>query len=212
MFDKDLLDEFYEFDDHEEFSVKKEVKEAYFVFIREFVTLVSPHWKSHLKTIKNRDVAKFGEDLTPSDEVFTFWYLKYNYDKEKKNADIIKATSEKDFKEKEKKKVVRGRHQSKDYFSKYLDIHDDLVAHRKDTKAYEAWQKIFFDQHLSELKNKKPRRASRAYITERAAPHPEGYGLPPDKDPIGGDNGPPVVVSGTGPPFQPDQVGESQAV
>ena len=210
MFDKNLLDEFYKFEDSNDFEVKTEVKEAYFVFIKEFVTLVSPHWKSHLKCIKNRDLAKFGEDLTPSDEVFTFWFLKYNYDKEKRNADIIKATSEKLFKEKQKEQVVRGRHKSLEYYSEYLDIHEDLVKHRKNTRAYEEWQNIFFDQHLSELKKKSPRRTSRACIPERAAPHPEGYGLPPDNDPIVADTGPPVFVGGTGPSFNMDDVGESQ--
>ena len=100
--------------------------------------------------------------------------------------------------------------QTLNHFDDYINIFDKIEAHRVNANAFKYWQNIFFDQHLSELKKKSPRRTSRACIPERAAPHPEGYGLPPDNDPIVADTGPPVFVGGTGPSFNMDNVGESQ--
>ena len=144
MFDKSMFDEFYKFEYAEDFSVKEEVKKAYYEFIKKFCTLTSPTWREYLKLLDISKDGKYGEHLTPSDEVFTYWYLYYFYDEAVRNVEYMKEKDIelKDFpKKKPKDKGVK--HMSSQYITEHAKLYSKLEEHRRNKDAYKFWQNIF---------------------------------------------------------------------
>lgn len=150
MFDKKMFDEFYKFEPNDpNFTVDDKVKEAYTIFIGDFCPCVSKHWKNYLSILRLRQSATFVNKLTPSDEIYTYWWLTLNYDDEKSNVEYIIEHGEEDFKIKNKEEKTRGKHQVLQYQEYYVEVYLKIEDHRDDAKAWDYWQAIYFDTYLS---------------------------------------------------------------
>ena len=148
MFSYSMFEKFYEFNDDPNFSVDEEVKQAYFIFIKDFVSCVSPFWKKYLKTIRVRDAATFVNQITPSDEGYAIWYLTLNYEREHQVAVYSKTHSKPEIRQFEKENP-KGLNQTLNHFDDYVNIFDKIEAHRVNANAFQYWQNIFFDQYLT---------------------------------------------------------------
>ena len=113
-----LLDDFYTFSESESdpFDVSEEVKDAYFIFIKDFCPMVSSTWKKYLsKYCENRDTASFVLQSTRSDEAYSYWLIRCLYTKVQGDAQFIKANGMKKWMNKRKKGKI-GKHDSNDKF------------------------------------------------------------------------------------------------
>lgn len=169
MFKKEVMTRFYEYDSAPTFQVEEEIKKAYFVFIKDFCTCVSSYWTNYLDVVRVKHNATFDQNLTPSDEVYAFWWLSFNLDNEVKLF------------EKEEKEIVtkkqRGPHQSIDYQDDYARMYINLEKHRENSVAWKYWQSIFFDHYLHDLKTESVNRAVNERKHQIQIPCPSGYGL-----------------------------------
>jgi hypothetical protein len=152
MFDISLMDQFYQYDSHDNtFDVPDDVKNAYYIFINDFCTTVSSFWKHYLKNYcKESETATFDQRLTRSDEAYTFWLIKCLYDKCYQHAEYIKQHGIEKWNEKQKKSRKQGKHDSKAKIDDYIKMIKKLDAHRQNKEAYLYWENIFFDQHFGD--------------------------------------------------------------
>jgi hypothetical protein len=93
MFPKEYMDEFYKYEKNDvgvEFAASEDVKTAYFELITTFCPCVSIHWKNYLAMLREKSNATFDKQLTISDECYTIWFIKFNYEEEKKATEFIK--------------------------------------------------------------------------------------------------------------------------
>lgn len=159
MFDIKHLDGFYQFDslantNETPIDVSDETKKAYFVFINEFCVCISSSWKQYLKELCiNHDTASFVQHLTRSDEAYTYWLLSCLYKKCVADAKDVK-TEGWDKWNQDRKKGKAGKHDSTTKFDDYVTIYNKISALRENEKAYNFWQKIFFDHFFDKLDQK----------------------------------------------------------
>ena len=111
------MDEFYKFsetcatdantekDTTSPTDVPQDVKDAYFQLVVDFCSCVSPHWRDYIKILYSRDHATFNDQLTISDEAYTIWYIKFNYEIKKEEAEFIKKHGAQALKDKKKREA-----------------------------------------------------------------------------------------------------------
>jgi succinate dehydrogenase flavin-adding protein (antitoxin of CptAB toxin-antitoxin module) len=169
MFELEILDQFYEWkEDDENFDVSDEVKQAYYIFIKDICTLVSSFFNHYLKSLEDRNSATFVNNLTRSDEAFTYWLIKCQYNRCKDEAAILEQKGVQAW-EQERKKGKSGKHDSIARFDDYCDIFFKVKDIRENPKAYGFWQDIFFDvmfESQSKDKEKKTVSTKRQSRTE----------------------------------------------
>lgn len=170
MFKKEAMTKFYKYDPDGSFHVDSEVQTAYFVFIKDFCTCVSTYWSNYLNVLRVRANATFNLNLTPSDEVYAFWWLYFNLEIE---AEKLKAGNETDKSEKK----PRGPHQSIDFQDDYAKMYYELENHRENTNAWKYWQAIFFDQYLHSINMQSLSSSTSVRTHKIQIPRPSGYGL-----------------------------------
>ena len=108
MFPLDSICEFYTdgSNDNPNWTISEEIKEHYFIYIYDFCSFVSSHWKKYLKKVMQQNAAIFTKQLRTSDEAFTQWYIMVTYDEIQEQVNRFKAGKEveKDYSESECKK------------------------------------------------------------------------------------------------------------
>ena len=139
-------------DKHQRITEKQ--KDCYFYLIKEFCPCVSPVWKGYLRKIRMRDTATFKNNLTPSDEAYTIWFIKHNFESEKINATRISEVGYKKFKEEEKEKKISKPHKAKVHLGSYNVILKNVIKNRKHELFNKFLQDVFFDKYLNFLKSR----------------------------------------------------------
>lgn len=147
MIDVALLNEFYKYEDTPDFDVSDEVKEAYYSFIKEFCPMVSSHWKTYIsKNCKIRETATFLNQLTRSDEAFTFWLIQCLEPKAALDHQFIVANGMNSWKE--RKRGKGGKHDSNVKFEEFIKIYNKIDIIRSNQMGYNFWMNIFFDKYF----------------------------------------------------------------
>ncbi len=161
MFDASLLNNFYIYEDSvnqesgASFDVSNEVKTAYYKFIKDFCPMVSAHWKKYLyKECAHRETATYLNQLTRSDEAFSFWLIQCLVPKVAADHKFITENGIKKWTE-ERKRGKGGKHDSNVKFDEFLKIFNTIDMVRNNEKAYAFWMNIFFDQFFKEFKKRK---------------------------------------------------------
>ena len=155
MIDVSLLNEFWNYDDSEAFEVRDEVKSAYYIFIKDFCPLVSAHWRIYLgKLCKNRDTASFVNQLTKSDEAFTYWLIKCLIKKVEADIKFINEHGIQKWNS-VRKKGKGGKHDSNVRFDEFIKIFQKVDTLRNNEQAYKFWMDIFFNQFFKDYKQPK---------------------------------------------------------
>lgn len=156
MFDINFMQNFYLFEESKNeneppFAVSEDVKAAYYIFINDFCGNVSSVWKKYLKGgfCEYRDTASFVQKLTRSDEAYAYWLILCLYEKCEADAQFIKENSW-DKWNKSRKKGKAGKHNSLIKFDSYVEIYNKISVLRENEKAYDYWQKVFFDKFFNE--------------------------------------------------------------
>lgn len=160
MIDINLFDQFYLYEENGNcedglaFDVSEEVKNAYYVFIKDFCPMISSTWKKYLcKFCTSRDTATFLNQLTRSDEAYSYWLIQCLYKKAFTDYEIIKDQGLKKWNE-ERKKGKAGKHDSNVKFDEYVKIFKKIDILRDNDKAYLFWMNIFFDKFFKDYKVK----------------------------------------------------------
>ncbi len=157
MFDVSLLNDFYTFEEtsNEEFSVSEDVKKAYYIFIKDFCPIVSSYWRKYLcKLCQHRETATFAQQLTKSDEAFSFWLIRCLEPKVKSDTDFINTNGMSKWNE-VRKRGKGGKHDSNVKFDEYVNIFNKIDVLRSNQMAYAFWMNIFFDQFFKDYQKKK---------------------------------------------------------
>ena len=150
MFDISLLDQFYTFEcnknDGTPFDVTENVKEAYFIFVKDFCVNVSTVWKKYLKGFcQTRDTATFVQKLTKSDEAYAYWLYSCLFEKCVPDATVVEQHGWEKWNQ-DRKKGKAGKHDSVTKFDEYVLIYNKISALRENHDAYQFWQNIFFEK------------------------------------------------------------------
>jgi HD superfamily phosphohydrolase len=146
MFPKEHLDLFYSSG-----NISEDVKESYFTFICYICTKVSKNWDAYLKQqTLTKDTATIGTNLTPSDEAYALWRVKYWYDDIKKDSDKYQELNKNDeeykkWKKEQMKNPLTKRRQSVRYLHEYSSIHNKINEHRRNMNSKVLWDNIFWD-------------------------------------------------------------------
>ena len=149
MFDISLMEEFYKYDANIE--VSDDVKNAYFIFINDFCTMVSSYWKKYLRDhCDDREKATFQMQLTRSDEAFTYLVLICHYEKRVEDAKLIQQVGFQSWNE-DRLKGKSGKHEIQTNRDIYVTMFNKITQHRSNQAAYDYWCNIFFDKYF-ELK------------------------------------------------------------
>lgn len=158
MIDISVFNEFYTFKEQKEdgspFDVSDEVKHTYYIFIKDFCPMVSSHWKKYLsKLCKNRETASFVNQLTRSDEAFSYWLMVCLIKKVEADHKFINENGLKEWSEK-RKKGKGGKHDSNVRFDEFIKIFQKIDQLRNNERAYSFWMNIFFDQFFKDYQTK----------------------------------------------------------
>jgi hypothetical protein len=159
MIDINLFEKFYQFGESPTEGIEvtdsylsDDVKNAYFIFIKDFCPMVSSTWKKYLcKFCDNRGTATYFNQLTRSDEAYSYWLIQCLYSKAVADFEIIKTHGIKKWND-ERKKGKAGKHDSNVKFDEYVKIFKKIDALRNDSKAYSFWMDIFFDKFFDNYK------------------------------------------------------------
>lgn len=153
MFNVNLLHEFYKFEDNADFDVSEEVKIAYYIFIKDYCPMVSSHWKTYMyKRCKQRETATFLNQLTRSDEAFTFWLIQCLEPKAILDHKFILEHGMNSWK---RKRGRGGKHDSNVKFEEFIKTYNKIDMLRNNQKGYNFWMNIFFDQFFQNFGKKK---------------------------------------------------------
>ena len=154
MFNINIFNKFYEYDDEiEDFQVADDVKEAYFVFINDFCKLTSYAWSDYLKDLGDQSgAASFHNQLTTSDEAFTFWCIEMKSKGAEEDAKVILEKGHTEW-EQTRKKRKTGYHESKVYYQQYVDCYYRVQQARLNERKYKFWQQIFFGKLFEKQNN-----------------------------------------------------------
>jgi hypothetical protein len=149
MFDLKFLNSFREYKEGENVEIDSKLRNAWYSFISEFCRSVSYHWKRYLGKIGNRESATFDGNLSTSDEAFAMWVVHCKYDDAKKEAEEIKKMGLDKWKE-TREKNRHGPHDSKTNLRQYVEYYGTVKKFRKDQKADEVWQDMFFEDFFKD--------------------------------------------------------------
>jgi hypothetical protein len=161
IIDVSLFNQFYTYEESDNvedgstFDVSDEVKHAYFIFIKDFCPMVSSHWRKYINhKCLVRETATYLNQLTRSDEAFSYWLILCL---EPRVASDFKLISENGMKKwnDDRKKGKGGKHDSNVKFDEYIKIFNKIDMLRNNEKAYAFWMDIFFDQFFKEYQKKK---------------------------------------------------------
>ena len=156
MIDVSLFNQFYTFEDtinddgQSTFDVANEVKLAYYKFIKEFCPMVSTHWKKYLHgKCLLRETATYLNQLTRSDEAFSYWLILCLHPRVVADHKFITDHGLRKWTE-DRKKGKAGKHDSNVKFDEYIQIFQKVDLLRNNEKAYKFWMNLFFDQLFEE--------------------------------------------------------------
>jgi len=182
MFPKEHLHEFLKYKEEENWDVDENVKESYYIFIYDFMRILCPTFKEHLKNLMKSPDEKptFLEHITVSDEAYVWWVLLIRWDEISSEADAIIENSESKLKSAKK----RGAHDSKKYYHelearihyvkqfRYGDYSNDKIKQGKYLKQFQFWMDIFFNQFRSAkmVLQRTHKKRKFDYIEEKSAP------------------------------------------
>lgn len=148
-----MLQFFWITDKDGKLEMSPEAEEEYFVFIFEFCSCTSHHWKNYLKVLMNCPEGTFRNKLTKSDEAFTAWYL-FNSAKTLESY-IEKSAFEGKF------KTPKGHKYACYNYDVYTELHNRVEHFRKNEAAYNELQKRMFLRYFKKEEDKVNMKISR---------------------------------------------------
>lgn len=135
-----------------ETEIDEDVKNAWFVFINEFVRCVSYHWTHYLKDLEvGVENPSFRGIMTASDEAYTMWLLKHKYKDVYSEAMAIKSTSLEMWLKNKPKRQPKS-HDSKWKLDDFVDHHVSVKKKRANEQSNLLWEQLFFKRFLIKLK------------------------------------------------------------
>ena len=158
MFPRKMMKQFYpDPTDKEKLkNLSDELKDAYYIFIKDFATCTSKHWRKYLNNLKDGN-GTYHSHFTLSDEVFTFWFIYHQYEEEEHNAKEIHSMGREKWAEIYKSRPKGGEQFVKKNLPVYIKMYEMLKAFRDEGTVFHYFEKLFWEKFNQNKKSRKKR-------------------------------------------------------